>query len=96
MLAKHGIKSKPITVLNPAGNSICEHMHQNMGNKLRALLHQQPPQNVRAEVEDLIELVVSYPSRGKRREEKWDVPTRVQNKQEREGKQKGMSPPGYK
>ena len=58
MLAKHGIKPKPITALNPAGNSICEHMHQTMGNQLRALLHQRPPQNVR-EVEDIIESVIS-------------------------------------
>ena len=33
MLAKHGIKSKSITALNPAGNSICERMHQTMGNQ---------------------------------------------------------------
>ena len=60
MLAKYGNKSKPtITVLNPAaGNSICERMHQTMGNQLRALLHQRPPQNVR-EVEDIVDSVIA-------------------------------------
>ena len=58
MLTKHGIKSKPITALNLAGNSICERMHQTMGNQLSALLHQQPPQNVR-EVKDIVNSVIA-------------------------------------
>jgi transposase InsO family protein len=38
------IKDVPTTSKNPQANSICERMHQKVGNVLRTLLHGQPPQ----------------------------------------------------
>jgi transposase InsO family protein len=40
------IKDVPTTSKNPQANSICERMHQTVGNVLRTLLHGQPPQQI--------------------------------------------------
>ncbi|KAG7346017.1 reverse transcriptase RNA-dependent DNA polymerase [Nitzschia inconspicua] len=42
-LRVHGINSKPITAKNPQANSVCERMHQAIGNTLRVLTTLQPP-----------------------------------------------------
>ncbi len=31
---------------NPQANAVCERMHQTVGNILRTLLHNEPPQNI--------------------------------------------------
>ena len=45
LLEQCNIISRPITALNPQSNSICERMHQTMGNILRTLLHGHPINN---------------------------------------------------
>ena len=42
----HRIKPVPTSVKNPQANSVCERLHQSVGNVLRILLHANPPQNV--------------------------------------------------
>ena len=39
-----GIKGVPITAHNPQANSICERLHQTIGNIIRTYVHTQPPQ----------------------------------------------------
>ena len=39
LLQKSNIRDKPTTSYNPQANSICERMHQTVGNVLRTLLH---------------------------------------------------------
>ncbi|KAG7361664.1 reverse transcriptase RNA-dependent DNA polymerase [Nitzschia inconspicua] len=39
----HGIHSRPITAKNPQANSVCERMHQAIGNTLRVLSTLEPP-----------------------------------------------------
>lgn len=39
LLERCGIKDCPTTSRNPQGNSVCERMHQTVGNVLRTLLH---------------------------------------------------------
>ena len=46
MLEQNGIQRRPITTKNPQANSICERMHQTIGNSLRAMSSMNPPQNV--------------------------------------------------
>jgi len=53
MLRNHNIQSHTTTSKNPQANSICERMHQTVGNILRALQSMQPP----AGVEDANRLV---------------------------------------
>ena len=43
MLERHGIKDSPITAKNPQANSVCERMHQAVGNTLRVLSTMNPP-----------------------------------------------------
>jgi hypothetical protein len=43
MLDRYDIKSRPTTSKNPQANSICERMHQTVGNSLRVLRHFNPP-----------------------------------------------------
>ena len=45
-LDKCNVKDVPTTSRNPQANSICERMHQSVGNILRTLLHGDPPKNV--------------------------------------------------
>ena len=42
-LERHGIKGQSTTSKNPQANSICERMHQAVGNSLRAMVAMQPP-----------------------------------------------------
>ena len=58
MLARNGIKSKPITEKNPQANSIIERAHQTMANQLRALFHRHRPQNV-IQVRQLIDTAIA-------------------------------------
>lgn len=46
VLARHDIVSRPITTKNPRANSICERMHQTIGNNLRAMVHLNPPAGI--------------------------------------------------
>jgi transposase InsO family protein len=46
VLARHDIRPRPITTKNPQANSICERMHQTIGNNLRAMVALNPPQGV--------------------------------------------------
>jgi hypothetical protein len=40
------IKDVTTTAKNPQANSICEQMHQIVGNVLRIILHGKPPKNI--------------------------------------------------
>jgi transposase InsO family protein len=46
MLRDHGIHPSPISSKNPQANSICERMHQSVGNNLRALSTLVPPNGI--------------------------------------------------
>ena len=41
-----GAQSVPTTVKNPQANSICERMHQTVGDILRVMCHTHPPENI--------------------------------------------------
>jgi len=43
MLNRHNIEASPISSKNPRANSICERMHQAVGNSLRAMATLNPP-----------------------------------------------------
>ena len=45
-LAKTGVQDVPTTSRNPTANSVCERMHQTVGNVLRTTLHGNPPKNL--------------------------------------------------
>jgi hypothetical protein len=46
LLHSFDIKDVQSTCKNLQSNSICEHMHQTVGNVLRVLLYNNPPQNM--------------------------------------------------
>ncbi len=46
MLQNNGIHSHPTSSKNPQANTICEHIHQSIGNNLRALTTLNPPQGI--------------------------------------------------
>ena len=46
VLDRHHIHGRPTTAKNPQANSVCERMHQVIGNSLRALSTLQPPAGV--------------------------------------------------
>ena len=46
VLARHDIRSRPITTKNPQANAICERMHQTIGNNLRAMVSLNPPEGI--------------------------------------------------
>ena len=46
LLKRFGIQDVPSTSKNPQSNSICERMHQTVGNILRILIHTNPPLNI--------------------------------------------------
>jgi hypothetical protein len=50
-LAAYGIGHVPCTPKNPQSNAICERMHSTVGDMLRTLCRQEPPQNVATAVE---------------------------------------------
>ena len=45
-LQQWGIKNVPTTSRNPQANSVCERMHQTVGNILRTYIHTHPPRNL--------------------------------------------------
>ena len=51
LLNQLGIKSKPTTVKNPQGNSICERMHKTVADVLRTLVKDKPPKDHEEAVE---------------------------------------------
>lgn len=57
-LIRNGIKPSPITVKNPQANAICERLHSTVGDILRTLLREQPPQNV-AQAYELIDAALA-------------------------------------
>jgi hypothetical protein len=46
MLDRHGIQARPTTAKNPQANSVCERMHQSIGNTLRVLTTMNPPAGI--------------------------------------------------
>ena len=46
LLARHSIQRHAISAKNPQANSICERMHQTVGNMLRAMISLNPPDGV--------------------------------------------------
>jgi len=54
LLTQLNIKDAQSTSKNPQSNSICERMHQTVGNILRTLLYSNPPQNM-AQARDIID-----------------------------------------
>ena len=58
LLAKRNIKNVSTTSRNPTANSVCERMHQTVGNILRTLLLEDPPITVIA-ANDLIDEALS-------------------------------------
>ena len=46
MLANNGIRSSATTARNATGNAICERVHKTIGDHLRILIHEHPPQNI--------------------------------------------------
>ena len=54
LLTQLNIKDAQSTSKNPQSNSICEQMHQTVGNILRTLLYSNPPQNM-AQARDIID-----------------------------------------
>ena len=54
LLAMFAIKDVQTTSKNPQSNSVCERMHQTVGNILRTHLHSNPPQNM-TQARDIID-----------------------------------------
>ena len=46
VLENCGVENHPTAVKNPRANSICERMHQTVGNVLRTMTHANPPQDM--------------------------------------------------
>jgi hypothetical protein len=46
MLQRNGIDDVPTTVKNPQANAICERIHQTIGNVLRTLTFERPPESI--------------------------------------------------
>jgi hypothetical protein len=46
MLDEHHINDRPTSEKNPQANSVCEHMHQAIGNTLRILSTMDPPRSL--------------------------------------------------
>ena len=54
LLNMFSVKDVQSTAKNPQSNSICERMHQTVGNVLRTMLYSQPPQNM-TQARDIID-----------------------------------------
>ena len=54
LLNMFSVKDVQSTAKNPQSNSICERMHQTVGNVLRTLLYSNPPQNM-TQARDIID-----------------------------------------
>jgi transposase InsO family protein len=57
-LYAHNINSRATTAKNPQANSVCERMHQAIGNTLRVLSTMDPPQGV-AQAEHLVDTAIA-------------------------------------
>ncbi|MEL6805945.1 MAG: hypothetical protein AAFO91_19450, partial [Bacteroidota bacterium] len=55
---RHGIQKRPITAKNPQANSICERMHQTVGNTLRVLSTMNPPEGL-AHANQLVDTAIA-------------------------------------
>lgn len=58
VLQRHGIQKRPITAKNPQANSICERMHQTVGNTLRVLSTMNPPEGL-AHANQLVDTAIA-------------------------------------
>ena len=58
LLTLFGIKDVPTSVANPQANSVCERMHQVVGNLLRTLLHAAPPEYLH-QMENMIDYALA-------------------------------------
>ena len=58
MLQRHGIAPRPTTVKNPQANSICERMHQTIGNTLRLMYSLHPPDGVQT-AEQMVDTAIA-------------------------------------
>lgn len=58
MLHRNGIHGRPITVKNPQANSVCERMHQSVGNSLRVLTTLNPPAGI-TQATQLVDTAIS-------------------------------------
>ena len=56
--SKTGVKAVPTTSRNPTANSMCERMHQTVGNVLHTTLHGNPPKNLN-KANELIDEAIS-------------------------------------
>jgi transposase InsO family protein len=54
----HNIRSRPTTTKNPQANSVCERMHQTIGNTLRTLSTLHPPEGL-AQAEHLVDTAIA-------------------------------------
>jgi transposase InsO family protein len=57
-LQVHNIRSRTTTAKNPQANSVCERMHQAIGNTLRVLYTMEPPQGV-VQAEQLVDTAIA-------------------------------------
>jgi hypothetical protein len=58
VLQRHQIAGHPTTSKNPQANSVCERMHQSIGNSLRVLSTLQPPQGI-ADANQLVDTAIA-------------------------------------
>ena len=58
MLARHHIHKHPIASKNPRANSVCERMHQTIGNTLRVLSTLNPPEGI-ANARQLVDTAIA-------------------------------------
>jgi hypothetical protein len=57
-LRAHNIRSRATTAKNPQANSVCERMHQAIGNTLRVLTTMKPPKGA-AQMEQLVDTAIA-------------------------------------
>jgi transposase InsO family protein len=57
-LRVHNIRSRVTTAKNPQANSVCQRMHQAIGNTLRVLVSMDPPQGA-SQAEHLIDTAIA-------------------------------------
>ena len=58
MFRQNGITDKPTTAKNPQANSVCERVHQCVGNTLRILSSTQPPAGIQ-DAEHLVDTALA-------------------------------------
>jgi hypothetical protein len=57
-LERNGIEKAPTSVKNPQSNAVCERLHSTIGDILRSMLHERPPDNV-AQAYELIDTALA-------------------------------------